>query len=248
MNHVYKFHAWLIKTGQQNHPPSLRRILLWCAATPSPKSLSYFRALFAYIPSPDTFAYNTIIRAHVADSSPSHAVSFFTQCVSEVFYPITSPSHFFSRLVLTSNWVKMLDVHALILKLGFHSDIYVQNALVSFYGGCGSVELALNVFHAMHQKDLLAKNVMPDEVTMLSAISAVSSLGALELGQWVHDFINKSRLKLTVSLGTALIDMYSRCGSVDKSTEIFDEMSLKNVQTWTALSTGLAVHGCSRED
>ncbi|PRQ29582.1 putative pentatricopeptide [Rosa chinensis] len=82
---------------------------------------------------------------------------------------------------------------------------------------------------------------------MLSVISAVSSLGALELGQWVHDFINKSQLKLTVSLGTALIDMYSRCGSVDKSIEILDEMSLKNVQTWTALSTGLAVHGCSRE-
>ncbi|PRQ29583.1 putative pentatricopeptide [Rosa chinensis] len=52
------------------------------------------------------------------------------------------------------------DVHALILKLGFHSDIYVQNALVSFYGGCGSVELALNVFHAMHQKDLVSWSSM----------------------------------------------------------------------------------------
>ncbi|XP_004292553.1 PREDICTED: pentatricopeptide repeat-containing protein At4g21065-like [Fragaria vesca subsp. vesca] len=273
MNRVYKFHAWLIKTGQQNHPPALRRLLLWCAATPSPKCLSYFRALFAYIPSPDTFAYNTIIRAHVAaHSSPSHAISFFTQMRQQGVPPDNFTFPFLlkacARLQLGQ------DVHTHILKLGFLSDVYVQNALISFYGSCGSVELALNVFHAMHEKDLVswssmissftnngffnealalfrqmqhAKNVMPDEVTMLSVISAVSSLGALELGQRVHYYIKKSGLELTVSLGTALIDMYSRCGMVDKSIEVFDEMPLKNVQTWTALSTGLAVHGRSRE-
>lgn len=273
MNHVYKFHASLLKTGQHNHLPSLGRILLWCAATPSPKSLSYVRALFVNIPSPDTFAYNTIIRAHVAaHSSPSHAISFFTQMRQRGLPPDNFTFPFLlkacARLQLGQ------DVHALILKLGFDSDTYVQNALVSFYGGCGSVKLALNVFHAIHERDLvswssmiacfanngfsnealtlfrqmlLAKNVMPDEVTMLSVISAVSSLRALELGHWVHNFINKSGLKLTVSLGTALIDMYSRCGSVDNSIEVFDEMPVKNVQTWTALSTGLAVHGRSRE-
>ncbi|CAL8148274.1 unnamed protein product [Prunus armeniaca] len=273
MNNVYKVHAWFIKIGTHNHPLSLRRLLLWCSATPSHESLPYARSLFAHFPSPDTFAYNTIIRAHATShSSCSHALSFFTQMRRHGVPPDNFTFPFLlkacARLQLGQ------DLHALILKLGFDSDIYVQNALLSFYGGCGSVEPALNMFHEMRERDLvswssmiacfanngfayealslfqqmqLAENVMPDEVTMLSVISPVSMLGEIELGEWVHQFIHRNGLELTVSLGTALIDMFSRCGSIDKSIRVFDEMPLRNVRTWTALISGLAVHGRSRE-
>ncbi|KAH0985312.1 hypothetical protein GBA52_012489 [Prunus armeniaca] len=210
MNNVYKVHAWFIKIGTHNHPLSLRRLLLWCSATPSHESLPYARSLFAHFPSPDTFAYNTIIRAHATShSSCSHALSFFTQMRRHGVPPDNFTFPFLlkacARLQLGQ------DLHALILKLGFDSDIYVQNALLSFYGGCGSVEPALNMFHEMRERDLvswssmiacfanngfayealalfqqmqLAENVMPDEVTMLSVISPVSMLGEIELGEW----------------------------------------------------------------
>lgn len=165
-------------------------------------------------------------------------------------------------------------IHSLVVRLGYDSDIYVQNSLISFYGSCGSVELALKMFQEMLHRDLvswssmiacfanngsefqalelfqqmqLSEDIIPDEVTMLSVISAISRLGALELGQWVYTFIRRSGLELSVAMGTALIDMYSRCGSVDESIRVFDEMRVRNLLTWTALITGLAVHGRSRE-
>ena len=94
---------------------------------------------------------------------------------------------------------------------------------------------------------LKESDILPDGVVMLSVISAVSSLGALELGIWVHAFISRIGVNLTVSLGSALIDMYSRCGDIDRSVKVFDEMPHRNVVTWTTLINGLAVHGRGRE-
>ncbi|XVE50006.1 hypothetical protein DITRI_Ditri01bG0127400 [Diplodiscus trichospermus] len=270
MNNVYKLHARIIKAGLQNDPLSLRPLLLSCAAS-APASLSYARSVFARIPSPDTFAYNTLIRAH-APFSPSHAASLFSTMRRDGL----SPDHFTFPFVLKAcaRLHKGHETHALIIKLGFDSDIYIQNALISLYGSLGSVTGALNVFDKVPDKDLvswssiiscfannnfgyealglfqemqLAENFKPDEVIMLSVISAVSSLGALELGKWVDAFISRNGLKRTISLGTALIDMYSRCGSIDDSIKIFNGMPVKNVLTWTVLINGLAVHGRSKE-
>ncbi|XVF44351.1 hypothetical protein PTKIN_Ptkin02bG0113600 [Pterospermum kingtungense] len=270
MNNVYKLHGRLIKTGLQNDPPSLRPLLLSFAAS-APSSLSYARYVFSRIPSPDTFAYNTLIRAH-AHSSPSHAISLFSTMRRHGL----SLDHFTFPFVLKAcaRLHTGYETHALIIKLGLHSDIYIQNALISFYGSFGLVGEALDMFVKMHDKDLvswssmiscfannnfgyealrlfqemqLTENFKPDEVTMLSVISAVSSLGALALGKWIDAFISRNGLKRTLSLSTALIDMYSRCGSVDDSIKVFNAMPVKNVWTWTVLINGLALHGRGKE-
>lgn len=196
---------------------------------------------------------------------------------------VVSPDHFTFPFVLKSCARLQLGrqggvLHSLVVKLGFDSDVFVQNGLINCYGCCGSVEFAMKVFEEMSERrDVVSwssmiaclinngfgyealnlfqemqllgdDNVKPDEVTMLSVISAVSSLGELELGRWVDHFICKtSGLNLTVPLGTALIDMYSRCGSIRDSIRVFDEMPIRNVMTWTALINGLAVHGRGRE-
>ncbi|KAJ7945191.1 Pentatricopeptide repeat-containing protein [Quillaja saponaria] len=262
--------AWLIKTGQSNNSLSLRRLLLCCAAS-APESLCYARLLFARILSPETFSYNIVIRAH-AHFSPFQAFSLFFQMRRTG----VSPDNFTFPFVLKAcaRLQMGLDLHSLIVKLGFDSDIYVQNAMINLYGSHCLVELAMKLFNEMLEKDLvswssiiacfanngfgyealalfqqmqLQQNVKPDEVTMLSVISAISSLGALELGNWVHRFVSRSGLELTVSLGTAMVNMYSRCGSIYNSIEVFDQMPVKNLLTWTALINGLAVHGLGRE-
>ncbi|KAM3753637.1 hypothetical protein ACB098_03G108400 [Castanea mollissima] len=270
MINAFKLHARLLKTGFHNHPLSLQHLLLSCVPA-APQSLTYARSLFAHIPSPDTFAYNTIIRAH-AHSSPSHALSFF----SKMRHHDVSPDKFTFPFVLTACARLQVgqELHSLILKMAFDSDIYVQNSLINFYGCCGSVHHALKVFDEMLQRDLVSwssmigcfvnngfdnealalfqqmqiqEDMKPDYVTMISVISAVSRLGELELGRWVDTYIRRIGMELTVPLGTALIDMYSRCGSVDESIRVFNEMPVRNLLTWSAMINGLAVHGRSGE-
>lgn len=187
-----------------------------------------------------------------------------------------SPDHFTFPFVIKAcaRLQTGLDLHSFLFKLGFDSDVYVQNGLINVYGCCGFLDFALKVFEEMPKRDLVswssiiscfAKNgfgyealalfkrmqivdtVKPDVVIMLSVVSAISLLGDLELGKWIRGFIRRNGLELTVSLGTALIDMFSRCGCIDESLKLFDEMSERNLFTWTALINALAVHGRSAE-
>lgn len=56
--------------------------------------------------------------------------------------------------------------------------------------------------------------VKPDEVTMVSCLSVCAQLGALDVGIWIHRYIEKHSLSLNVVLGTALVDMYAKWGTM----------------------------------
>ena len=44
-------------------------------------------------------------------------------------------------------------------------------------------------------------------------------------------------------MGTALIDMYAKCGSIKDARLVFDQMSEKDVVSWTAMISGYSIHG-----
>ncbi|KAJ7956170.1 Pentatricopeptide repeat [Quillaja saponaria] len=117
-------------------------------------------------------------------------------------------------------------------------DVVAWSAMISGYSQANRCKEALNLFHEMQKAC-----VDPNEVTMVSVLYSCSVLGALETGKWVHFYIKKKRMKLTVTLGTALIDFYSKCGSVESSMEVFRKMPVKNVFSWTAIIQGLASNG-----
>lgn len=87
----------------------------------------------------------------------------------------------------------------------------------------------------------------PDEITMLGVVSSVAALGDLELGIWVHSYILKRALRLTVALGTALVSMFAACGSIARAARMFDEMPERNLRTWTAMIDAFAEHGRSSD-
>jgi len=49
-------------------------------------------------------------------------------------------------------------------------------------------------------------------------------------------------MHLHAVLGTALVDMYAKCGCLDMAWKIFEKMKLKEVVTWNAMIGGLAMH------
>ncbi|RZC74003.1 hypothetical protein C5167_049476 [Papaver somniferum] len=121
-------------------------------------------------------------------------------------------------------------------------DVVPWNALIAGYVQSKQGKAALALFYEM--QDL---NVKPDEVTMVSLLSACTQLGALEVGKWVHHYIEKHKFSINVALGTALVDMYAKCGNITKARQVFREISGRNSLTWTALIGGLALHGHAHE-
>jgi len=148
-------------------------------------------------------------------------------------------------------------------------DLVCQTAMVSACAKCGDVGFARELFDVMPQRDPIAWNAMiagyaqsgksrealdlfnlmqmmgvrVNEVSMVSVLSACTHLGALDQGRWAHTYIERNKLRVTVTLGTALIDMYAKCGNVNKAMEVFWGMKEKNVYTWTSVMGGLAMNG-----
>ncbi|KAG8073618.1 hypothetical protein GUJ93_ZPchr0006g43095 [Zizania palustris] len=119
-------------------------------------------------------------------------------------------------------------------------DVVSWNAMISGYVRCGSHLHALELFEQMQRM-----GEKPDTVTMLSLLSACANSSDLDVGQRLHSSLSDmfSRNGFPVVLGNALIDMYSKCGSMKSALKVFWSMRDKDVSTWNSTIAGLALHG-----
>ncbi|XP_062113879.1 putative pentatricopeptide repeat-containing protein At5g52630 isoform X2 [Humulus lupulus] len=87
----------------------------------------------------------------------------------------------------------------------------------------------------------------PDLFTFSSVLTLCGSLVALEQGEQVHAQTIKSGFLSDVVVGTALISMYNKCGSIEKASKAFVEMSIRTLISWTSMITSLAHHGRTQQ-
>ncbi|XWS76135.1 hypothetical protein CRYUN_Cryun01aG0150600 [Craigia yunnanensis] len=85
--------------------------------------------------------------------------------------------------------------------------------------------------------------VRPNYVTLVSVLPTISRPKALDSGKWVHWYAERNEIVIDDVIGSALIDMYARCGSIEKAVQVFDKISKPNTITWSAIIGGLAMHG-----
>lgn len=116
------------------------------------------------------------------------------------------------------------------------------SAVIAGYVQVGLSKDALGVFALMQ-----AGPDRPNEATLVSVLGACAHLGALEQGKWVHGYLKSDGMRLNVFVGTALIDMYGKCGEIDLGLEVFSEMEERNLLAWTTMIKGLAMHGRGSE-
>ncbi|XP_042496116.1 pentatricopeptide repeat-containing protein At1g08070, chloroplastic-like [Macadamia integrifolia] len=169
-----------------------------------------------------------------------------------------------TRDLETGKWV-----HRYMDKTGMGSHVVLTTALMDAYCKCGCFTLARELFDKMPERNLYCWNVMinghvedsdyeealllfrqmqlegvkPDKVTMASLLLACTHLGALELGKWLHLYIEKENIEVDLVLGTALVDMYAKCGIMETASRVFQAMPQRDVMTWTALIVGFAMSG-----
>ena len=114
------------------------------------------------------------------------------------------------------------------------------SVMINGYVKVGCFKEALEIF-----KEMQMSGVRPNHAAIVGALSACGSLGAFDQGKWIHAYVDRSKMELDTVLGTALIDMYAKCGSVEVACRVFEEMPCRDVYAFTALISGLSNHGNS---
>ncbi|XP_047329943.1 pentatricopeptide repeat-containing protein At1g08070, chloroplastic-like [Impatiens glandulifera] len=260
---LHQIHGHLIKTRFILHYPSISDNLIESAAILLPeKSIDYALAVFSDVKEPCASSFNIMIRGFTLNQSPNEAIMLFKQmCDSSV-----KPDDFtFTCVLKACSRIGAIkegrQIHAQMIKHGLISYGFVENTLIHMYGSCGDVDIARKVFDAMPMKDvycwnamfagyiknsrwkevvnlfrdMMELNVEFNEVTLICVLPACGRLADIELGEWIH---KHGVSKMNINLITALIDMYAKCGYLDKAKELFDEMPVKDVVAWSAMISG----------
>ncbi|KAH0455750.1 hypothetical protein IEQ34_015782 [Dendrobium chrysotoxum] len=164
------------------------------------------------------------------------------------------------------------SLHCYTIKNFLDDEDYISNSLVCMYGKCGELTLARRVFHKTKRNvitwnalisayshlgnssdalsifnQMLLEGVKPNSSTLLSVLSACSHMAALDLGKWVHGSIEEMGLESDVTLCTALIDMYAKCGHLKTSRALFDSMPERDVISWNAMISAYGIHGDAKK-
>ncbi|XP_019447172.1 PREDICTED: pentatricopeptide repeat-containing protein At2g22410, mitochondrial [Lupinus angustifolius] len=147
-----------------------------------------------------------------------------------------------TTMVLGYSRFGFLDVARELLFKIPEKSVVPWNAIISGCVHAKQSKEALNLFHEMQ-----INSIEPDKVTMVNCLCACSQLGALDVGIWIHHYIEKHNLSLDVAMGTALVDMYAKCGNIAKAVQVFEEIPQRNCLTWTSIICGLALHGNARD-
>jgi pentatricopeptide repeat protein len=123
-------------------------------------------------------------------------------------------------------------------------DSICWNAMMDGYTQYGRPNDAVILF-----REMLKSDARPNEVTILSVLSAIAQLGCVTSGKWVHSFINNkhNRIVLNAKVGNTLIDMYYKCGSLEDACLVFDEIKKKDIVVWNSMIAGYAMHGQSQK-
>lgn len=115
----------------------------------------------------------------------------------------------------------------------------------SIIAGCsqnGKDMEALELFREMQ-----IEGVEPNSVTIPCLLPACGNIAALMHGKAAHCFTIRRGMLNDVYVGSALIDMYAKCGRIELSRLCFDKMPTRNLVCWNAVMSGYAMHGKAKE-
>ncbi|GMJ05865.1 EMBRYO DEFECTIVE 3141 [Hibiscus trionum] len=156
---------------------------------------------------------------------------------------------------------------------GFEPDQYMSNRVLLMHVKCGMMIDARNIFDEMPEKNLVSWNTiiaglvdiggyleafrlflfMWEEFsdcgsrTFATMIRASAGLELISVGKQLHSCAVKTGVGEDIYVFCALIDMYSKCGSIEDAQWVFDDMPEKTTVGWNSIIAGYALHGYSEE-
>lgn len=113
---------------------------------------------------------------------------------------------------------------------GFIPDLVAWNALISGFVQIDQVGEAFKLFRQM-----LVSRIYPNQVTIAALLPACGSASSVKWGREIHGFICRKGFDVNVFIASALIDVYSKCGSLKDAQNVFDKIPCKNVASWNAM-------------
>ncbi|CAL5428196.1 unnamed protein product [Camellia sinensis] len=239
--------------------------------------VEFGRMVFDMVPGlvRDVVTWNSVISGYVQSDCCANALKVFGELLDDCAVRPNEVTVVSALTACGRNGFLDLGtkVHGFSVVSGFDLDVFLGSSLVDMYAKCGQLEDARKVFDRIPNRNIVCwtsmiagyvqsdlykdaidlfremqvVGVRADSPTIACVISACGHSGALHQGRWVHGYCERNRIEMNLPVKNALIDMYSKCGDIEKAVEIFHGITKKDVFSWTAMISGLAMNGQSEK-
>ncbi|OWM87845.1 pentatricopeptide repeat-containing protein At4g02750-like [Punica granatum] len=193
------------------------------------------RRVFESIPSRDVGVCNLMLLGFVKSGDTESAEEFFSKMPEKN----------------VASWAIMIDGYVKSGNLGLARQLFDQmpmrnlvswSTMIGGYVRNGEPRMALELYECFKQQ-----GIKPDVTFILGIISACSHLGILEIAESIiRDCLDGSSFS-NLRLATGLIDMYAKCGSIERAIRVFEAIPNKDLLCYSTMIKAFANHGMSQE-
>ncbi|KNA20232.1 hypothetical protein SOVF_054330 [Spinacia oleracea] len=161
-------------------------------------------------------------------------------------------------------------IHAYVELYGYQRNLIVCTSLVDMYGKSNDLVSARRVFDSMVERNVVSWTSMivgyaqsgqgyealmlfkefnrveddyPNQYMLSSVVNACASLGRLVCGKVMHAVVVNRGHESNEIVGTALADMYAKCGTFKSSLKVFRNMLNSSLISYTSMIISAAKHG-----
>ncbi|KAL5230254.1 hypothetical protein ABZP36_029030 [Zizania latifolia] len=264
-------HGHAIKAGLADHSYVCNAVLhMYCQCAHMEDAVKVFENVSSF----DVFAFNSMINGFLNRGQMDGSVSIVRSMVRRIgqwdyvsYVAILGHCASMKELVLGS------QVHTQALKRRLELNVYVGSALVDMYGKCDSPHDANCAFDVLPEKNVVSwtavmtaytqnelfeealqlfldmelEGVRPNELSYAVALNSCAGLADLRNGNALCACTIKTGHRGLLPVGNALMNMYSKSGSVENARRVFLSMPYHDVVSWNSIITGYAHHGLARE-
>ncbi|XP_021892007.1 putative pentatricopeptide repeat-containing protein At3g01580 [Carica papaya] len=230
--------------------------------------------LFRKMTEKDVISWSSMIACYAQSGDAVEALGLFEEMVDKAIEPnaITVVS-ILQACGIGCDLEKGRKIHKLAVEKGFDVEVSVSTALINMYMNCSSPDEALNVFTIMPKKDviswaalingyaqngmayksmgifcdMLSNRIRPDAVAMVNILVSCSFLGILRQASCLHGYVIRGGFGNNPYIGACLIELYSKCGTLDNAIKVFQGTTVKDVVIWSSMIAAHGVHGQAGE-
>ncbi|XP_022967033.1 pentatricopeptide repeat-containing protein At1g11290, chloroplastic isoform X2 [Cucurbita maxima] len=214
--------------------------------------------------------YHTMLKGYAKNSSLETALAFLCRMRYDDVKPVVYNFTYLLKVCGDNADLKRgREIHGNLIKNSFGANVFAMTGVVNMYAKCRQIHDAHKMFDRMPVRDLVSWNTIitgfsqngfankalelvlsmqdegqrPDSITLVTVLPAAADIGSLMVGKSIHGYAIRAGFSKLVNISTALVDMYSKCGSVDTARLIFDGMEQKTVVSWNSMMAGYVQSG-----
>lgn len=232
------------------------------------------RKLFEHMPFRSIVSWTAMIAALAHAGRCQEALEIFYRMYTERF--TADKVTFLRALDACSSYVALIqgqEIHAAIVECGLGEDCVVGTSLISMYGKCESLAHARIVFFRTKKKDIVCwtalitacaqneqyeealqvffkmqnEGLIPDTYTYIGILDACSGLLLLDEGRQIHAAVIEGGPEKHFMMGTALVNFYGKCKSLQDARNVFDGLIHRDVVSWNAMISALVESDCNKD-